>query len=726
MKESEARGKHVWKFFRSGGLDQVMFRDGQDIACLEQLDQKLWVALSCPVRGLVFDVKTLELIDSDKDGRIRARELLTAIEWTIRRIKDPNDLMKGAAALPLAAIDSDNPEGAKLLAGARRILDSLGRPDSPVITLSDIADTSQIFAQTRLNGDGIVPAHASQEPEIRAVIEEIITCVGEEVDRSGSPGVSQAKLDAFFSAAQEFSDWWAKEAADARILPLEAATGEAYESIQAVRVKVEDYFTRCSVAAFDPRAAGPMNRAETEYATMALTNLTAADAAIVALPIARIEPDRPLPLREGINPAWAEAVERLRVAAVEPLYGKDRAELTAAEWRELCERFVPYAAWIAAKSGAAVEKLGLARVQAILAGNARARIAELIVQDASLADEFSQINEVGRLIRYYRDLNRLVNNFVNLADFYDPRFPATFQVGTLYLDGRTCDLCFEVEDIGKHSLFAAASKIYLAYCEVTRPSTGQKRNICAAFTAGFAESLWVGRNGIFYDRAGNDWDAVIVKVIEHQISLKEAFWMPWRKIAAMISEQVKKFLEAKDAAAMAAASKSLPVAAVPPVAPAPAPAAGAAAAAGKKPDGAALAASVAAVGIAVGLIGSAVGGLVSTISGLPLWKTLLGVVGVILAVSAPSMMLAFFKLRARNVAPILNACGWAVNSNIHVTFPLGMEMTQEATLPPGSLRQLTDPYAERNSLRTFLLIVLGLVLVVYVCWRFGLLKWCLP
>ncbi len=68
---------HTWKFFRAGGFDQVRLETGADLMALDQLDQKLWVALACPTTGLEFD-KTLALIDTDKDGRIRAPELIAA------------------------------------------------------------------------------------------------------------------------------------------------------------------------------------------------------------------------------------------------------------------------------------------------------------------------------------------------------------------------------------------------------------------------------------------------------------------------------------------------------------------------------------------------------------------------------------------------------------------------------------------------------------------------
>ena len=77
---SSSSPSHTWKFFRTGGLDQVTLATGADLLALGELDQKLWVALSCPVKGLELDEKTLALIDTDGDGRIRVPELLGAIK----------------------------------------------------------------------------------------------------------------------------------------------------------------------------------------------------------------------------------------------------------------------------------------------------------------------------------------------------------------------------------------------------------------------------------------------------------------------------------------------------------------------------------------------------------------------------------------------------------------------------------------------------------------------
>src|SRR5216110_1613535 len=112
---------HRWHFFRAGGFDQVKLETGADLASLDQLDQKLWVALACPTRGIEFDTKTLDLIDTDKDGRIRAPEIIAATRWAGSCLRNPDDLLKSSPSLPLSAINEATPEGKRLLSSARQI-----------------------------------------------------------------------------------------------------------------------------------------------------------------------------------------------------------------------------------------------------------------------------------------------------------------------------------------------------------------------------------------------------------------------------------------------------------------------------------------------------------------------------------------------------------------------------------------------------------------------------
>lgn len=109
---------HIWRFFRAGGFDQVRIDNSEDVAALETLDQKLRVALACPTRGIEFDERSLDMIDADHDGRIRAPEILAAVEWTSALLKDRNELQRGGASLPLAAIDDSTERGKSIRVSA--------------------------------------------------------------------------------------------------------------------------------------------------------------------------------------------------------------------------------------------------------------------------------------------------------------------------------------------------------------------------------------------------------------------------------------------------------------------------------------------------------------------------------------------------------------------------------------------------------------------------------
>ena len=267
-----------------------------------------------------------EILDTDKDGRIRPPEIIAAVKWACACLKNPDDLLKGSPSLPLEAIQDATPEGRQLLASARQILLNLGKADATAIGAEDTADTTRIFAETLFNGDGIIPAEAAEDGDLRSVLDDIIACLGSVQDRSGKPGVNQDLVDRFFTEAQAFSDWW-KEGEGDDVLHLGEGTAAAAEVVRTLRAKVDDYFARCRLAAFDSRALNALNREEKEYLALAARDLTITDAEIAGFPIARIEAGRPLPLREGVNPAWTETLAELETLAVRPLLG-EKADLS--------------------------------------------------------------------------------------------------------------------------------------------------------------------------------------------------------------------------------------------------------------------------------------------------------------------------------------------------------------------------------------------------------------
>jgi hypothetical protein len=312
--------KHSWTFFRAGGVDQVILQSGDDLKNLAELDQKLWVALACPIKGNELDQRSLEVIDTDKDGRIRPPEVLEAIEWSAKVFKSLDLFFEKGAAVPLDKLDDSTAEGKAVLASAKQILKEHGKKDAKQIELADVEAMEKLFVATKFNGDGIIPSDSADDDAVKKAIDDVISAVGSVTDRSAKPGIDQKLCDKFFEEAGAMLAWHEESRAEG-VLPL----GEA---------------TAAAAAALD------------------------------------------------------------------------------------------------------------------------------------------------------RDFARLLNNYVSFTDFYARR-GAIFQAGTLYLDGRACDMTFHVNDAGKHAKMAPMSNAYLAYVDCTRPG-GEKMSVACAFTAGDSDNLFEG------------------------------------------------------------------------------------------------------------------------------------------------------------------------------------------------------------------------------------------
>ncbi|MDG3065737.1 hypothetical protein ACFQ4M_06450 [Thauera mechernichensis] len=712
--QGDNKKPYQWRFFRSGGFDQVRIETADDLRHLGELDQKLWSVLACPTSGLEFDTRTLQLLDADGDGRIRAPEIVAAVRWVCAVLKEPEVLFRAPAALPLAAIDGEHPEGARLLATARKVLAYVDKSDAESISVEDLADTTRLFAPDHFNGDGVVPAGLTTDAGVVKAIGHIIDCFGAVDDRSGTPGVDAGKVETFFAAAQAVSDWQALAEADpARILPLGAGTAAAAAVFDAVADKVGDFFTRCRLAAFDARAADALNPADSVYQGLAEQVLAAGSDGVAALPLARVEPGRALPLAAGLNPAWEARIAALREQVVAPILG-DRDALSQAEWQDLAARFAAWRDWQAAQPASPVVAIPVDELRALLGGSVQADLLALIEQDLRAETAAAQVDALERLVRYQRDLVTLLRNFVTLSDFYGAQAKAIFQAGTLYLDQRSCDLCLRVADMGRHSALAPLSGTYLVYCNCARQGEAPM-TIVAAMTGGDADEMMVpGRNGVFYDRQGRDWNASVVQVVEAPISVRQAFWSPYKRVARMIGEQIQKFAASRDKAVEERAAAGVADAGAKVEAPAAAPAAPAQAF-----DIAKFAGIFAAIGLALGALGTALAAVVSGFLSLPAWQMPLVVVGIVLLISGPSMLMAWLKLRQRNLGPLLDANGWAVNTRARINIPFGAALTGVAALPPGAARSLSDPYAEKQrpwGTWMFLLLVIAIAILL---WRQG-------
>lgn len=704
------KNKHSWSFENIGGSTRVKITTGADIAHLDELDPKMWTVLSCPAKGLEIDDKSLQYMDTDSDGKIRVNDIVATAKWITSAIKNADLLLKGDDHIDIEQLNQEDANGKKLYNSAKQILANLNKEGS-VISLADTADSAAIFAKTRFNGDGVITELTTNDLDEKAAIAAAIATLGGVADRSGDNGVNAELIEKFYQTLADYAAWQAATVE----APYGADTDKAIEAYNALDSKVKDYFVRAKLASFSPESTAKLDVQTALIEAISADNLTGKTDEIASYPIARITDKQELDIDAPINPAWAAQFNTL-MAIVKPA----EKAITEASWAAIGTTFATYNAWKAAKKGAEVESLGIDTVKKLLADDKKQALLTLIAQDAALKEEAESIDMVDKFLHVYRDLYRLLRNFVTFHDFYDKskKVNAIFQNGRLIIDQRECRMCMEVSDMAKHNSSAATSGMYLVYCDCTTKSKPGKITIVATVTVGDIGDLIVGKNAIYYDNKGLVWDAVITKIIDNPISVGQAFWSPYRRMATTIENLISKNAADKDAAMMKDVNAKINAA----PATTAAPAADAAKAPAQPFDIGKFAGIFAALGMAVGMIGTALTSIFKGIFALKWWQLIAAFVGIMLVISGPAMVMAWLKLRRRNIAPLLNANGWAVNAASKISIPFGETLTDIAKFPKLKLK---DPYAKKGLApwKKWCISLLTLAVVIVALWLVNLLSW---
>ena len=709
-----------WKFHRLGGVDQVVLRTPEEICSLRELDPKLWVALACPTFGLELDNRLLELIDSDSDGRVRVPEVIAATEWICARLKDPGAIIDPAEALPISEIDDSTEEGRKLITTAKAILESRGKGDATSVGIEEVSTAIDGAAEHEFNGDGILPPKPKFDPDIRKFIQAALDTVGGLRDGSGEAGINIEIANVFVQSLKAWIEW--KDSISHAGTPLGDDTPEGWNLMQELKPKFDDYFLRCELASYAPQSTETLNPAQEMFVQQDNAVFIIND--LKDLPLSRVAANRPLDVREGLNPAWREQVQRFLELCSR--YLDNQNQLTREHWLEIQKAFEPYASAFAAKPGTALlevefepdssfDRLGADLIKSVIESDVLERFMVLAEKDATYPAPAADITDLKRLVLYYRSLHRLLRNFVSFYDFYALKHNAAFQAGTLYIDGRSCLLCVPVKDADEHSVLAGYSELFLLYLKCSRKAAagskepGGERLIAAAITAGNSDLLLQGRNGVFIDNEGYDWDAQVIKVVSKPISLWEAIWEPYKKVARMINEQISKFAASRQQGVLDSAGNQVATSAAAVTAPAATPAGA------PKFDIARSAGIFAAIGLALGAIGTALASLASAAFALEWWQFPLVFLAIFLIISGPSVIIAWLKLRGRTLGPLLEASGWAVNNRAPINISLAGELTFTAKLPANAHRMRKDPL-KRRGFPIWVLVLAFLLSAGIGCW----------
>ncbi len=673
----------VPRFGRFGRTFQLKIETASDLKHAERLDEALWVATAAPILSLTdCDQVLLQILDTDADGRIIADDVQAAIKWLFETFKNTDRITEKSGILRLADINTENTDGKRLVEAARTALIRLGKPEAAEIDLSQVRSTLESKKQLPVGENGVVLSTATDDPALKEFIEAIIKTLGGADHPSGAKGVDKASVEKFVELAKAWLTWHAKgeiEESATEIKPLGHATASAFEKVQAVRAKLDQYFAQCKLLLFDPNTA---NKFTTHFAKLEgpeLADPAKINALLEAAPLSPPNPDMTLNLDRGLNPAFTARIQALESVAEALMGGHDMHVLSFDQWNTILNRLKPYEAWITSKPGAQVEPLGVDKLNEYLDPALAAKAQELIATSKDVAESNNNLRLVEKAILFQSLMIRFVNNFIAMPELFDTKTAAMFEMGTLVMDGRRFNLCIKVHNRAEHAAVAGTGGTFIMYVECILKNNLEKIELAVPLTAGVKGNVTVGKRGVYIDRQNREWNARAVQIIENPISFEEAIFAPFIRLGAMITGKIESIAGNAQKSFDDSANKAIttvstgPAPAAPPVpapgaAPAPAPS-------GQLPG------LLVGGGLAFAAISTALTYVIKSILSLHLYEVIIGLFIAILTVLVPTLVVAWIRLRKRDLSAMLEGSTWAINARLRMTHRLSLELTETPPYP---------------------------------------------
>jgi len=667
----------AFTFRRHGRAHHLRIASAEDLRRVLELDEAHWVATGAPIETLNVDDDFLRLLDSDANGRVLCVELAAAIRWLLDVFSDTSGVDARNDSLRLAAINEQHADGARIAISLRRMLEALGQDETGAVTLEQIRQIRSGEQATPVSAAGVVLPQAARDEPTRAFLQDVLATVGGVDHPGGSRGVDAAKLEQFLSDARAYLNWraggrlLAGQAASA-VLPFGADTAEAFAAVRAVRDKLEQYFSQCRLAEMNPALAAAMYPGVSAEAASSAAGPERIEAALAAAPLAPPNADGVLDLSGPLNPYYAPAVEALRRKALTRILGPVDT-LSRAQWRQVKASLAPYEVWLNSKVGAAVEPLGAEKLRAYLDGRFAESVRTLIERSGQTAFDVDNIRLAEKACLYQANMLALANNYVSFPDFYDPQGRALFDMGNLVMDGRRFNFAIRVTDRAEHAKLVRTSNIFTLYLAVAPYGGGAGFEVAVPVTSGGKGNLCVGKRGLFVGEDGTQYDAKVLEIIENPISLAEAFWAPFQRIGRLITGKIEAL--ATDAEKKLDQTTTTAVTQV--------------RAGGQQPAEQTRPAGLSGGvlmggGLAIAALGSALAYITKTLAGLKWYTILIGILVAAAAVILPTSIVAFVRLRRRDLSAILEGSGWAVNARMRLTYRQSRYFTQRPDYPPGA------------------------------------------
>jgi len=666
-------------FAKYGPSYHLRIRTAADLENVLELDEAHWVATNAPISTINCDEVFLRLMDLDENGRILCFEVQEAIRWLLRLLRETGDVTERSQTLRLDAVNTDTPEGQRILEAASKILTRQGSPDAKDIALDDVRQVKAQAESTPVSEAGVVLPEAAEAADVRQFIADVVATVGGAPHPSGAKGAGEAELNRFLTEAAAYLDWHDRGVVPpgqdkTDIMPLGVDTPAAFALLSSLRGKIDQYFAQCEALNLDERFVQRMGWTEAELQGLDFDDPAVIEEVLRRAPLAKANPARQLRFDQQVNPYYAEPLERFRQQVLKPVLGDCGDALSARQWQEVRSAFVAHQAWVEGKAGAAVEALGPEKLRGYLDERFASEVRALIAESTRTALVLDNIRLIEKLILYQAHMLDLVNNFVSFPHLYDAHSRAMFEMGTLVMDGRRFSLAVKVENRTQHAEVAKTSNMFLLYVQIAPKEGKPIYEVAVPVTSGSKGNLCIGKRGIFYDLAERQFDARVVDIIENPISLREALASPFRRLGRLLTGKIEALTTAAEKKLDAQAAQAMAQAA---------PQGGPQQQARPSTAGLLMGGS-----LAVAALGSALAYITKTLSQTHPLAIVAGLLGAVVLVMLPTSIIAILKLRRRDLSAILEGSGWGINARMRLTRRQGRFFTQRPRYPIGAKRLL--------------------------------------
>ncbi|MEO1268171.1 MAG: hypothetical protein AAFX99_08740 [Myxococcota bacterium] len=661
-----------------GHTPHLLLANAQGMEHALELDEAHWVAVSAPCSTLEADTQFLALLDKDSDGRIRAEDVKHAMRWLLSRLTSTQGIDCATTTLMMSTLRTDDDEGQRIARAAAQVQErTTQKEDTTQVTLAHIRKVRADEEAKGLSEAGLVLPSAAEDEATRQLIDNMLATLGGHPHPLGEQGVSQETLDQFLDQTGRFLAWRDRVNSDPSLLPLGEHTEEVAELVARLDDKIEEHFTLADAVRLNPRIAAAVWPTDAELDAINFADPAAVRELLVDGPLAPPESNAALNFEGPINPHYAPELERLRTHLALLLDLKSPpGTLERSTWLVAKERLAPYRAWRAERPDVAVAELGVEQLRAHHEDPNRTeelqRLLGLSHEHALVLDDVKLLEQ---LALFQGHMLTFVNSFVSFPDLYDPSSRALFEMGTLIMDGRHFTLAVKVPDRARHARLSSASNMFVLYARISDREGDPLYEVAVPVTHGGRGNLQEGKWGIFKAIDGSERHAQIIQIVENPISLREALWAPFQRLGQNITKRLEQMTASaetefhKEGTSLVTRTGAVgpsPTATVAPSTQTPSvspTSSTPSASATSSPFGGVVAGG----GIALAALGSSLAFILQTLASVPWTSLLVAFFVASLLVLTPMTLVAWLKLRRRDLSAILEGSGWGINASMFLT-----------------------------------------------------------